>query len=358
MPNPRSRILVLLVLALAVAACGTPSGSPDASTGGQAASPDPGSLAPTGPTPSPSACAPLEAPANEGRGHVAPGDRVDYQSYPPTSGDHAVAAAVPGWYDVAPPVEELVHSIEHGFIVAYLPDIDDPLAAELRTRYDALVAEGYGGLIVVPDDAILDPMTLTSWDRLQRCVRIDPDSFEAFVREHYAQAPEANLACGFDGAAALPACEVLLNATPAPTRVPTAADDALLARIPESLRSACRPTTAFASGADAGWDCFASTTFAYGYAGFPNPTARDAFFDSIVGAVDATADSDCDADGASIESFTRADGTSGRLVCTTSGTSRSLYWTIDGSADMGIVVAIDGADVRAFWETAGPAPSP
>jgi len=43
-------------------------------------------------------------------------------------------------------------------------------AVALKARYDALVADGFGALISVPDESIKDPMTLTAWDRLQRCV--------------------------------------------------------------------------------------------------------------------------------------------------------------------------------------------
>ena len=83
--------------------------------------------------------------------------------------------------------------------------------AALKARFDDLVAEGYGGLISVPDESIKDPMTLTAWNRLQRCVRAEPDAFEGFVREHYAQAPEAAAACGFPGSATLAACQAALR---------------------------------------------------------------------------------------------------------------------------------------------------
>ncbi len=127
-----------------------------------------------------------------------------------------------------------------------------------------------------------------------------------------------------------------------PTRAPTAADTALLARIPEDLRAACRPTTAFAEGADAGWDCFApSGGFAYGYSGFPTTAARDAFFDGIVSALDARKAGDCAAGDAVVEAFSRSDGTTGQLVCSTTGTTRAFYWAVDGGSDLGIAIAQD-----------------
>ena len=274
MPNARHVLALLLGAVLIASACAaapaaTSPGPTSATTSG-------GSPAPSGSdaaAPShPPSCASLEAPPDEGRAHLPDGETGSYDSYPPTSGPHAITPAKPGWYDVSPPIEQLVHSLEHGFIVVYRSGLDATDEAALKTRFDALVADGFGALISVPDESIKDPMTLTAWDRLQRCVRADPDAFEGFVRDHYAQAPEASVACSFQGAADLPVCQALLaNSSPAPSRSPTSADDALLTRIPEALRAACRPTSILADGADGGWDCFpVGGDLVYGYASFPS----------------------------------------------------------------------------------------
>ena len=362
MPNFRRWLAVGPALLVILAACATPpvgstSRPSTTASASVAASPGPSASEAARPTTLPG-CASLEAPADEGRAHLRDGVTHEYGSYPPTSGPHAVTPADPGWYEVMPPVEQLVHSLEHGFVVVYRSGLDAADEAPLKTRFDDLVAEGFGGLISVPDASIKDPMTLTAWDRLQRCVRAEPDAFEGFVRAHYAQAPEASVACALPGAATLPACEAIASSSPVPTRAPTAADTALLARIPEGLRAACRPTTAFAEGADAGWDCIApSAGFAYGYSGFPTAAARDAFFESIASALDARDGGDCAAGDAVVERFSRRDGTTGRLVCSTTGTTRSFYWAVDGGSDLGIAVALDDTDLRAFFETAGPKPS-
>ena len=203
-------------------------------------------------------------------------------------------------------------------------------------------------------------MTLTAWDRLQRCVSADPDAFEAFVRDHYAQAPEASVACSFQGAADLPACQALLaNSSPAPSRSPTSADDALLTRIPEPLRAAM-PTDV---------DPCRWRRWRLGLLPgrrrprlrlrvVPHDAARDGYFDGLVSTLGQTPTGDCATGTTGLGPFKRADGTSGRLACAEANGTRAYYWTIDGSNDLGAALARGETDLRAFWESAGPLPAP
>jgi uncharacterized protein DUF3105 len=355
MPNPDARLVLGLAAMLVIAACNATPAIPSTSP---TASPEPSASVAAGPTTLPG-CASLEAPADEGRTHVADGEAVSYGSYPPTSGPHAVTPAAPGWYEEMPPVEQLVHSLEHGFVILYRSGLEAPEEAALKARFERLVAEGYGGLISVPEPSIKDPMTLTAWDRLQRCVRAEPAAFEGFVHEHYAQAPEASAACGFPGSAALAACEAALaSPSPSATRLATAADNALLGRVPEPLRAACTTTTTLPEGADASWSCFTvDRRLAYVYVSFTTADRRNAYFDRIVAAMGEVPKADC-ATGppTGVGPFTRSDGTTGRLACSDVQGTRAFYWTVDGGSDLGAVLAIRSADLYAFFETAGPVP--
>ena len=67
-------------------------------------------------------------------------------------------------------------------------------------------------------------------------------------------------------------------------------------------------------------------------------------------------DADCMTDGAGVGPFTRPDGTTGRLACSDAEGSHAFYWTVDGGADLGAVLAVQAADLRTFFETAGPMP--
>ena len=357
MPIPRRLPALSLAVALLAGACAA---SPAAPSPSQPLSPAPSPSVAAGPTPLPG-CASLEAPADEGRAHLAEGETATYGSYPPTSGPHDPIPAAAGWYDEMQPVEALVHSLEHGYVVVYRSGLDPADEAALKARFDELVADGYGGLISVPDESIKDPMTLTSWDRLQRCVRAEPDALEGFVREHYAQAPEASAACALEGAADLPVCEAVLAASPSPgaTRAPTPADAALLARVPAPLQAACATTTSLPDAGEAGWSCFTPDgTLAYVYMAFSTDAARDAYFDQIVAALGNVPEGDCATDSTGIGPYTRGDGTSGRLACSDADGTHAFYWTVDGSNDLGAVLAVEEADLRAFFETAGPMPQP
>ncbi len=360
MPNARHALALLLGAVLIVSACApAPAATSPGQTSGSTPGGSPAALGSDAAVSHPPSCASLEAPPDEGRAHLPDGETGSYDSYPPTSGPHAITPAKPGWYDESPPIEQLVHSLEHGFIVVYRSGLEATDEAALKTRFDALVTDGFGALISVPDESIKDPMTLTAWDRLQRCVSADPDAFEAFVRDHYAQAPEASVACSFQGAADLPACQALLASSPASSRSPTSVDDALLTRIPKALRAPCRPTSTLADGADAGWDCFpVGGDLVYGYASFPSTAARDGYFEGIVSTLGQMSTGDCSAGTTGLGPFKRADGSSGQLACAAANGTRAYYWTIDGSNDLGAALARGDTDLQAFWESAGPLPAP
>lgn len=55
--------------------------------------------------------------ADLGRGHVAIGTKIDYNSNPPTSGPHYEVWTKPGIYNAPPDDRNLVHSLEHGYII-------------------------------------------------------------------------------------------------------------------------------------------------------------------------------------------------------------------------------------------------
>ncbi len=62
---------------------------------------------------------PGEKVLQDGRNHVAEGSKVDYKFNPPTSGDHYPSWIAKGFYDIPRIDGNLVHSLEHGFIVIW-----------------------------------------------------------------------------------------------------------------------------------------------------------------------------------------------------------------------------------------------
>lgn len=106
---------------------------------------------------------------------------ASYPSQPPASGPHADSTLPAGVYASPPPIDQLIHSLEHGAaIVWYAPDALGGLA-ELQDFYrDPLVGSR---VIVAPYDypdegeaGSLEPgveMALVSWHHVQTCSRVD-----------------------------------------------------------------------------------------------------------------------------------------------------------------------------------------
>jgi len=110
------------------------------------------------------ACDPVTTDAAAGQGqHVGPGTdkpqqlKVDYATVPPSTGPHFVQPAVDGrgFYTAvdSPPIETLVHNLEHGYTVLwYLPGEEQAQGATLRqvAEVGARLDPSKGKLIVAP----------------------------------------------------------------------------------------------------------------------------------------------------------------------------------------------------------------
>jgi hypothetical protein len=101
-----------------------------------------------------------------------------YASQPPASGPHATGTLPAGVYSSPPPMDTLIHSLEHGAaIVWYSPDASGPELAEIQEFFrDADVGsrvivapydypdEGDGGSLPAGSE-----MALVSWHHTQTC---------------------------------------------------------------------------------------------------------------------------------------------------------------------------------------------
>jgi hypothetical protein len=111
-----------------------------------------------------------------------------YESVPPTSGPHNQTPLTSGVYSDPPPIDESIHSLEHGGTIIWLsPDADQAKVDEIRTLYDRKSEEiGQDRVIVAPYDygegAGQLPegtqMALVAWHRLQLCA--EPSAAVAF----------------------------------------------------------------------------------------------------------------------------------------------------------------------------------
>lgn len=102
---------------------------------------------------------------DNGEKHV---DSVVYSVNPPAGGDHASAPSRAGFYDMAnaPADVNLVHSLEHGFVVIwYRPD---GVAAATVDRLREL-ARLHKWVLVVPRPSLPTAVAATAWHRRLLC---------------------------------------------------------------------------------------------------------------------------------------------------------------------------------------------
>jgi Protein of unknown function (DUF3105) len=110
-----------------------------------------------------------------GRDHVAsPTFRVD----PPSGGDHLAAPASAGTYQVGnmPADGNLVHSLEHGFVILW----HRPVLADAQLDQLLAVAGPYErDVLVVPRASLSTRVAATAWHKRLQCPSLEPMSCRA-----------------------------------------------------------------------------------------------------------------------------------------------------------------------------------
>jgi hypothetical protein len=135
------------------------------------------------------------------REHVPDGTRVQYNTNPPTSGDHWQNPATWGIYPSRPPADErLVHNLEHGgVIISYNPAKVDAATVEKLKELTRSLQRSRPCIILTPRDSIQDdkPIALTAWGVLATLDSYDEAAIRAFWRDHVARGPEFGVGqCG------------------------------------------------------------------------------------------------------------------------------------------------------------------
>jgi len=135
-----------------------------------------------------------------GAQHIQVGEQHEpYNSDPPTSGPHYLQPAQAGFYDEALPDEQLVHNLEHGYVVIWynctkLTDTScDSFKAQIRGVMDRAGTVGVSGstkLIAVPRPSLPGPIAATSWGRLYQPVAFNIDELLVFIKDFRNHAPE------------------------------------------------------------------------------------------------------------------------------------------------------------------------
>lgn len=143
-----------------------------------------------------------------GRGHIPIGEKVEYNSNPPTSGKHYEDWVKKGVFDSEKDDRNLVHSLEHGYIVmSYKCEFaktdqkdassSGALTPECSDRRDKLKAiyekKGAQRLIVVPRVSLDTNYALTAWDYIDKFNDFDQTRIIKFIDSHIDQGPEKTM---------------------------------------------------------------------------------------------------------------------------------------------------------------------
>lgn len=145
--------------------------------------------------------------ADLGQGHVAVGTPVEYNSNPPTSGKHYEDWIRAGVYDSPKDDRNLVHSLEHGYIImSYRCSVDQMRSeasesakpdnqCEERKNQLKQVYEKKGArkLIVVARVDLDTNFTLTAWTYLDKFNEFDEKRVAIFIDAHRDQGPEKTM---------------------------------------------------------------------------------------------------------------------------------------------------------------------
>jgi hypothetical protein len=128
-------------------------------------------------------------PRDEGRGHVS--EPVTYNTDPPASGNHNPIPGEDGaYYDDAPSIEALVHSLEHGRIVIWFkPSLPSGEKGSLKALFD----EDPPGMIIAPEDTMPYEVAASAWTHIVACPEMNPRVFDAirtFKERYRGRGPE------------------------------------------------------------------------------------------------------------------------------------------------------------------------
>lgn len=139
----------------------------------------------------------------ESRKHVASGTHVaNYNSNPPSSGDHWDQPAKAGVYENEQPDEQLVHNLEHGYIwISYLPKLEQSEATdsaqlkqgisdEDKKALEDLVKNDDWKMILAPRRANDSLIALSAWGRVLKMDSLNLDKIREFIRVYRNRGPE------------------------------------------------------------------------------------------------------------------------------------------------------------------------
>jgi hypothetical protein len=129
---------------------------------------------------------------DEGNAHVGEKDLPEYETNPPTSGDHFQQWLADGAFSTTPPPGNSVHALEHGRIeIQYSPDLSEEEQLALKGVFDADRA----GVILFPNPDMPYEVATTAWTNMMGCDSYEGaatlDAVRDFIGNYRGRGPEA-----------------------------------------------------------------------------------------------------------------------------------------------------------------------
>jgi hypothetical protein len=122
----------------------------------------------------------------EGREHITSEDSVEYQTNPPTSGDHFSLAENWGVYGEEIDDKAAVHGLEHGGVWISYKDIDDESINTLKK----IGGDNAQSVIVSPRIKNDGNVVVASWGKMMTLEKVDEVLIQKYIETYKNQSPE------------------------------------------------------------------------------------------------------------------------------------------------------------------------
>jgi len=142
----------------------------------------------------------ISIPVMSSARHIQIGEQHEvYNSDPPTSGPHYAEPAQAGFYNEALPDEQLVHNLEHGYVIIWYncTSLGGTACQNFKTQIQAVMDQagpvsvsGSNKLIAVPRPSLVGSLAASSWGRLYQPDAFNADELLLFIKDFRNKAPE------------------------------------------------------------------------------------------------------------------------------------------------------------------------
>jgi len=122
----------------------------------------------------------------EGREHVNAGVEVEYNTNPPSSGNHYSVPADWGVYSKELNDKSAIHALEHGGIWISYKDISD----EEKTILEKIGKQNSNSTVVSPRASNDNKIEIVSWGRMMKLTELDQASIQKYIDTYKNQSPE------------------------------------------------------------------------------------------------------------------------------------------------------------------------